>query len=246
MTILVGDPISAALLLGRIRWQCKALHQVTFATHKIAFRSEDEQVLREVLVEREYAFLDRTLWNSSAPRVLDVGAHIGTFALWLLSIIPSARILSVEADPTTVKVAERNALSLRSKGFDWTVLHAAAGDRDGEILQLSTEGLSMSHRIDPAGTLEVGSVSLDSLLDYLAPNGGAVDLVKVDIEGSEEAFLCSSPDALARVSELVIELQPYLCNTRRVENVLKAHFSSIVAIVGRTSSKPLLYCRRTS
>ncbi|MCK5244957.1 MAG: hypothetical protein KAJ90_06775, partial [Desulfobacterales bacterium] len=64
------------------------------------------------------------------------------------------------------------------------------------------------------------------------------------IEGSEEAFLCTSPDALKRVGSLVIELHPQLCDTDCVQLLLEEYFDHIEDIGGRKSTKPLLYCRR--
>lgn len=102
----------------------------------------------------------------------------------------------------------------------------------------------MSHRIDAAGSIEVPSLALTGLLNRLAPNGGRIDLMKIDIEGSEEAFLCADPAALDRVDALVVELHPTLCDTARVEALLRERFSTIRVIEARKSSKPLLYCRR--
>ena len=83
---------------------------------------------------------------------------------------------------------------------------------------------------------------MNSLLDGLVGASGAVDLMKVDIEGSEEAFLCANPDLLRRVHHLVVELHPYLCDTGRVEEVLRDIYGTVEKMQGRSSSKPLLMC----
>jgi FkbM family methyltransferase len=233
------------VLLLRIRVFPKAIHEIRIRNRPVLFRPSDEEAIREVFVDEEYAFLREALCANEMPKILDVGAHIGTFAIWCLGEQPTACILSIEADPETFEVVCRNAKTFQKAGFQWSVLHGAAGARDGEILRLSISGPSMSHRISSDGGISVQSISLKALLDRIAPDGGAVDLLKVDIEGSEEAFLCEMPGALVRVNALVIELHSNLCDTQRVKSVLLAHFDHITAINSLQSKKPLLYCVRT-
>ncbi|MYB77336.1 MAG: hypothetical protein F4X83_09620, partial [Chloroflexi bacterium] len=103
---------------------------------------------------------------------------------------------------------------------------------------------SMSSRVDDGGALLAKSVSLPSLVNRCAPAGEDIDLAKIDIEGSEEAFLCSHPEALRRIRTLIVELHPDLCDAERVKAVLEDAYISVIEIAGRTSAKPLLYCRR--
>lgn len=246
MTSLSGNPLTALRLVLGIRKDIFAPQVIPVASGKIVFRGVDEQALKEVLIDLEYAFLEDALRDVTSPHVLDVGAHIGTFAIWLLGVNPRARIVSVEADPETYKLIERNAMSSRDLGLSWNTIHAAASMRDGDIVFLSDSGPSMSHRIEANGTVAVQTTSLTTLLDQTASQGRKIDLMKVDIEGSEEDFLCAMPEILAHVQALVIELHPSLCNTERVCSHLVRYFDEIIEVGGRTSSKPLLYCRRSS
>lgn len=243
ITPLAGSRLRALKLLVAIRLQEAGIHRANFAGRLVNFRTQDLQALREVLADLEYGFLARSLGEDSTPLVLDIGGHIGTLPIWLLSICPGARILSIEADPETFEILSRNAAAAVESGARWTVLHGAAGASQGEILYLSNTGPSMGHRIDAKGSVPVSSLTLPHLLDHLA-QGRDVDLLKVDIEGSEEKFLCAAPDALKRVKNLVIELHPSLCDTQRVEALLKQNFDDIRPVGGRMSSKPLLFCTR--
>ena len=246
MTPLAGGRAIAVSTLMRIRRDRDAIQSVSYDGTPVRFRGSDEQALCEVLVDREYAFLTNLLSATPVPTILDIGAHIGTFAIWVFSVNPKARVLSVEADPRTYWVTELNVAAFTEGGTDWQVIHGAAAGEDGGVLHLSDVGPSMSHHIDPHGTVEVHGKSLTRLLDRIAPDGASVDLVKIDIEGSEEAFLCAAPDALKRVKSLVIELHPQLCNTNRVQLLLEEHFGRIKDMGGRKSAKPLLYCWRNA
>lgn len=246
MTPLAGGVLPAVVLLFRIRRDQSVIQSVSCGGIAVRFRGYDEQALYEVLVEEEYNFLTDFLNSTPAPLVLDVGAHIGTFAMWVFGTNANAQMLSVEADPATYRVIDLNCTAFVKEGADWQVIHGAAASEDGSVLLLSDTGPSMSHHVGSDGTVEVHGISLTTLLDKLAPNGASVDLVKIDIEGSEEAFLCTAPDALKRVDSLVIELHPHLCDTDRVQLLLEEYFDHIEDIGGRQSTKPLLYCRRNA
>lgn len=244
MAPFTGGFFLAVALLFRIRRDQSVIQSVSYGGIVVKFRGYDEQALYEVLVDEEYNFLSDFLGSTSVPLVLDVGAHIGTFAIWVFGSNEKAQVLSVEADPETYRVTELNCTAFVKEGADWRVIHGAAGSEDDSMLVLSDVGPSMSHHVGSDGTVEVRGISLTTLLDKLAPNGASVDLVKIDIEGSEEAFLCAAPDALKRVDSLVIELHPHLCDTNRVQLLIEECFGHIKDIGGRKSAKPLLYCRR--
>ena len=243
---IAGGTVKAAAILFQTRRDPDAVHTLPYSDSHIYFRGIDLQALIEVLVNTEYAFLKDVTLSRPTPVILDIGAHIGTFAIWALGVNHGARILSVEADPETYGVLTRNADVVVESGKDWTVINRAAGRIDDEVLTFSNAGPSMSHRVDPDGTLTVSSISLGTLIDRIAGQGGQVDLVKVDIEGAEEAFLAESADALTKVEVAVVELHPGHCDTERVISVLRSQFDRIEEISGRLSSKPLLYCRKTA
>ena len=245
ITPLSGSPMSSLRIRLAVFRNQNAIQTVSYLGKPVKFKGSDEQALYEVLVDNEYSFLINFLTVTPSPTIIDVGAHIGTFGIWVLGVNVNAKMLSVEADPLTCQLAKVNAKNCAPQGANsWQVIHAAAGDNDNSVLFLSDNGPSMSHRIDSSGTIQVQSVSLSALLEKMSPGGGCVDLVKIDIEGSEEAFLCADPDALQRVNSLVVELHPTLCDTHSVQNLLEECFDHVVNVDGRQSLKPLLYCQR--
>jgi len=245
ITPLSGSVLSSLRIRLFLLWNRDAIQTVPYLGKPVKFRGSDEQALYEVLVDDEYRFLTKILTLAPSPTIIDVGAHIGTFGIWSLGVNVNVQILSVEADPLTCQIAKNNAKNCTPQGANnWQVIHAAAGANDSDVLFLSDNGPSMSHRIDSSGTIPVQSISLKALLDKMSPGGECVDLVKIDIEGSEEAFLCADPDALQRISSLVVEIHPTLCDTHRVQNLLAECFDRVVSIDGRHSLKPLLYCQR--
>ncbi len=208
----------------------------------VVFRGVDAMAIKEVLVDREYGVVLPRLADTDAPLVLDVGAHIGLFSLWLLKEHPRARVRSVEPDPQTYDILGRNVAAARRGGAQWDAVNLAAWDEDRAELRFSGAGPSMSHRVNHAGDTIVRGVTLKTLLDGLGDSGAAIDLMKIDIEGSEEAFLCKDPELLRRVRTIMVELHPKLCNAQRVLDILRDTYRNVAEVQNRTSSKPLLLC----
>lgn len=208
----------------------------------IVFRGLDTMAIKEVLIDMEYAKVVSRLAAIDAPVVLDIGAHIGLFSLSVLKESPRARVLSVEADPQTYGILIRNVDALRAQGADWEAINAAAWGEDGKQLYFEGSGPSMSHRVSDIGKVVVTTITFNSLMDRLLEKRDAIDMLKIDIEGSEESFLCASPELLRHVRCVVIELHPRLCNADRVRNVLSHAYGTVAEVHDRTSSKPLLIC----
>jgi FkbM family methyltransferase len=242
---LSGGYFNAIKLIIQIRRNKLTIHCVSFCGKKVFFKPEDELALKEVLVDKEYDFLSEYINDIDKPLVLDIGAHIGTFGIWLLSKNQTAQILSVEANPYTLETLLSNMGEYPEAQTNWTIIHAAGHNEDGAIISLSNCGPSMGHKIIEGGDIDVAGITLESLIQQLGGTDSVIDLVKIDIEGSEERFICERPDVLTRIRVLVIELHSDLCDTNKVMSCLKTHFDTIEFIDGRNSLKPLLWCKRS-
>ena len=243
MLRLTGNPWQAFQTIRKIKQNSNSIQVITSGSLPIKFRGIDELALYEVLLLQEYDFLKDYLTSCNRPKILDIGAHIGTFAIWSFSVNSQAQVLSIEADPQTCCVARQNMQQLSNQGFNWAVLEKAAGSSDNESLSFSNAGPSMSHRLNLNGDVTVRSISLRSLLDTLDPEHQGIDLMKIDIEGGEENFICGASDALDQVKSVVIELHPQLCNIENVLDILHQKFSKVTSVNSRLSSKPLMFCR---
>lgn len=214
----------------------------TYKNHNFFARNIDYSAIREIFFEEEYAFLLPFLKNNNASVVIDVGAHIGLFSLWVLENSPKSKIVSVEASPDTYNILKKtNSTSVKRHGYDWKTIHRAAWKND-DILAFAGTGDAMSHRVNNNGNAQVRGIPLQELLDMTAES--KIDLMKVDIEGAEEAFLCENPHLLQYVDTLVIELHAKYCNAERVRDLLDNQYSKILSLSNRASSKALLYCTR--
>ena len=204
---------------------------------RFAARPADWNAVREVLIDGEYDVVERVL-DRERPNVADIGANIGMFALRVLAARPGATVHSYEPDPATHALLEENVR--RNPDASWHSFRAAAHRFTGTI-RFASAATSTAGKVSASGT-EVPSVSLHDVLERFG--GERVDLMKVDIEGSEEALLTADPALLARVDTLLVELHPDLNDTDAVVSVLREAFPHLARIPDRTSSKPLLVASR--
>jgi FkbM family methyltransferase len=129
-------------------------------------------------------------------RVLDLGAHIGTFAL--ATAANGYEVLAVEASPTNASVLQ--ASIERNHFTNMRLVNAAVSDKAGS-LEFCSYG-PYGHVATPLTDFPRITVPALPIDDLLAEHGwDKVDFIKMDIEGSEVAgleglrSLLSRPDA---------------------------------------------------
>ena len=142
---------------------------------------------------------------------LDVGANIGYFSLLAAIHQPSAKIISFEPVTTVFKLFEEN-ISLNNVS-NITTINAAVGEKDDEReIYISTEdntGMSSLQKPENySGKKErVKVIEIDSW--FRSSGLSKIDLVKIDIEGSELSALKGMNDALLNFKPLIIvEINP--------------------------------------
>jgi FkbM family methyltransferase len=157
---------------------------------------------------------------STADVVLDIGAHIGIFALIAAHARPGIRVVAFEPMPRAFAALEGNAR--RNPGCDITCVQAAVGDLTGQVrlytdpsreydmmatvvrsdLPVASSGHDASGDVRE---LLVDQVRLDRWLE--STDIERVDLIKIDVEGAEGAVLRGMGDVLERDRpDLIVEV----------------------------------------
>jgi FkbM family methyltransferase len=170
-------------------------------------RTPENWPLHEVFRAGEYEpppIVNDRLRVTAAPRVVDVGANVGFFGVFVFGRFPSARVVGFEPDPRNLGVLRdcvaRNALSDR-----WEVIGAGAASAAGTLSFVGDAG-SMS-RVAGDGEQPTEVVPAVDVFPYLL----GADLVKIDIEGSEWPLLEDARLAASRIGALVIEYHSLGC-----------------------------------
>ena len=157
--------------------------------------------------------------------------------------VAHAHVHSLEPGAATFAVLQANARA--NPAFAWRA-HRLAVWRVAGPVAFGAMDASTSSRIDelaPGGRVEmVDAVTLGGFAAQHAP--GPIFLVKLDVEGAEEAVLASSEAVLDRVEHLLLEIHPPRADEARVMAILSAHFPHIVRLPGRRSAKPLVLASR--
>lgn len=173
---------------------------------------------------------------ASIKTILDLGANIGLTAAHAAVLHPEATILAVELDRDNADLAAQN---VEAFGARCEVLHGAVWSASGTIRYDAIPGNDYGLRWSVDGQLSTRAFTLDELLDRLAPHGGCVDYVKMDVEGAEEQVLESSTSWAPRVRAIKVEVhEPYSverCARRLAEvgyetSVDEGHHACVVGI----------------
>lgn len=156
-----------------------------WGTIRVTDRSE-LQVAHEIFVARVYESSDLP---PEATRIIDLGAHIGLAALYFNGLYPDAEIIAYEADPVAAARAQLNIGHLAQVD----VRVCAVSDRDG-IVTMHRPGDSWATSEHEKGPeFKTPSVALSTLLaDF-----NQVDILKMDIEGSEHSAVADCPNLTA-------------------------------------------------
>lgn len=219
-----------------------------FGAHKFQARKEDWPAVREVLVHDEYRHIERLFKPNDRPKVLDIGANIGCFALRVFDHCSEAHVCSVEAAGDTYKLLEANNQTNDTK--NWKVMNFGVWGTE-QPLTLMRRGTSMGHRVmanENEGaqheTEQVDGITLVALLNKLG--WSSVDLIKIDIEGGEESVIPASIEALKKCRFLIIEIHTDRIDASPVIRTLNNTFKFRWKINDRRSSKPVYFLTNES
>lgn len=149
-------------------------------------------------IRREY---DRHLPGSFIPEtILDAGGYIGDLTAWWASRWPNAQVCTIEPDVRNLEFALKNLAPFSPRV---RVVSGALWNKSGSLhISGSETSSSVAHLGDDAGSVVAYTVP-----DIMRLCGWSnIDLLKLDIEGSEYSVLDDSSESwLCMVKRIVIE-----------------------------------------
>lgn len=153
--------------------------------------------------------------------ILDLGANVGVSALYFRLLYPDARIHSFEPDPANVEQLRHNARYLG----DVTIHEYAVSGENGEISfyidpHRGSSSSTQKHR-DRQQEIIVETKTLESLFEELALD--KVDILKFDIEGSEEAVFTNFRK-FDKIRFLFGEIHGDLCDADATISIIKENY----------------------
>jgi FkbM family methyltransferase len=137
--------------------------------------------------------------------VVDVGANIGVFSLWAAKFIGmTGRLVAIEPNPVSYPHLQR---SLRSLRIPVDSLSVACGEGETNAVLHFESGFTVSSSLDPFAQADqsanVRVRRLDTILQELGIDH--VDMLKIDVEGAEEAVLRGADRILSATDLIAVE-----------------------------------------
>ena len=145
------------------------------------------------------------LFDGNAGLILDAGANIGMTSRILSAQFPDALILAIEADSSNAEIFRKNCADLISQGKVELRESVFYPERVPNMCFVKSEDKWKSHVVilDEPTTEELSVITWEEVM----AGYGRPDIIKMDIEGSEVAFLKSSEVASQLVGiTLLVEL----------------------------------------
>ncbi len=165
--------------------------------HPILLRpgTGDARTVIDNVIREEYG----RFASIEAPKwMIDAGAYIGDTAAYFLSKYPGLKVIALEPNHESHEMARRN---LEPYGERAILLKKGLYSND-EIQRFGGEETGAS--IATSG-VEIECTSISSLFDRFSISH--LDILKMDIEGAEEAVFSSKPEVwLGRIGLLMIEI----------------------------------------
>jgi FkbM family methyltransferase len=132
--------------------------------------------------------------------MIDIGANIGAYSI--LSYNNFEEILAVEPGQEALHILQQNIILNNANNI--TVISKAVSDKIGSVkLYRTPELVNYSIKNESGSYIEVQTISLSQLLHPF----NSVDLVKIDVEGSELEVIYSGLELITRVKSLIIEVR---------------------------------------
>lgn len=168
-----------------------------------------------------------------APTVIDVGANVGYFSLFMFHLYPKAKVYSFEPMPFNYKVLKDYHDSYSA--FHWETFPQAISNNNQPItlhassLDSYTTMASIFEQPTSNKTIQIECSTIPQLLD--SHNLKAIDILKLDCEGAEYSILYSLPEEILKNTKvLMIEThkgtQPAE-NTMAMKSYLEKHGFSL-------------------
>jgi FkbM family methyltransferase len=174
--------------------------------------------------------------------IVDLGANIGMSSLYFSQQFPTAMIYAVEPDPFNFDMLTAN-LSEEILQSRLVPVKAAIYSADG-IVNLKQNGKAYNTGIAEEDTgIAVRAVKLDTLIKEMMIN--QIDLLKIDIEGSE-AYLFNAPAAwLDIIKIIVMECHSPAIRIKSIALLREKGFE-ILPSVEKTGSAELVWAVRSN
>jgi FkbM family methyltransferase len=190
-------------------------------------------LIEEIFIYQEYQFK----CNNDSPSVIDCGSNIGFSILYFKKCYPLARIIAFEPDVDACAVLKKNLAVNKIQNV--TVYNVALSDVSGQakLFKDTTPSASLTTSLYQSGNrTNFKSVSMQTLSGFFHQK---VDLIKMDVEGSEVKILeeIIASKKIGLVNEMIIEYHPHIAGLPAESFVAKLHDQNFLCSLTKTNAR---------
>lgn len=232
---------------------------------QLHLRTQDMPMLFEIFKREDYRLpIEKSLTETAV--VVDLGANIGLASVFFQqNYYPNARFIAVEPSPKNLVVLQKNLMSAIPKaeiapvvisdktgmvriddgevGFNVHIIKEKnekslgnAQNTEGSLLEFKIQNSKLKGDKDDVGT-EVLALPMSKIMEDL--HISHIDLLKMDIEGTEKAVLRDAAAWLPKVRALIVELHGDYSETDLRRDIEPFGFH-----VSKTTAKHLYFAKR--
>ena len=162
-------------------------------------------VLREVFIQETYRDV-LPLLSKRPLRIVDVGANLGSFTIWLHRRHGVAEAHCFEPEPTSFRLCRYN-LAANDCPFAEVAPKAVGGQRRQLMMRVNTSRPGGNSIYASVGAGEdVREVEVVAFGEWLNTVPSSFDLLKLDCEGAEWEIATTLPEQAARFPVVVAEI----------------------------------------
>lgn len=202
-------------------------------TFRMGVATEWERTRAESLRRKEPDMV-RWILDTFRPgdTLYDIGANVGLFAIFAAVANPDGTVVAAEPMAGSFHRLCENAALNGLQNFRPFCVAVSSSNGLGTLNLTSLESASSMHSLDDTGAFEepivlragIGTVTVDTLASVAGPP----TLIKVDVDGAEDAVLAGATSVLAdpRLRSLIVEFNWHEGDAvqRRDEPLLRAGF----------------------
>jgi FkbM family methyltransferase len=191
------------------------------------FPHSDLHVLEQIILKEEYGFAIRWIKDKGLDqqplRIVDAGANVGYTSIYFLTAFPQASVVAIEPDPSTFSVLEYN-LSCSTSVNRPRALHAALLSQSGIPVMIDRQAgdkKDWSFSVKPTNSPDgIPSICIQDLLQQTG--WPQIDILKIDIEGSEADLFSAQADLayLSSVRMVLVEIHDDMADRRLIHQQL--------------------------
>ncbi|MBT2562809.1 FkbM family methyltransferase [Pedobacter sp. ISL-68] len=160
--------------------------------------TSDIGVFQEIFIDQNYQAL---LALKDHNIVVDAGANIGLFALYILKEHPNAQLFCIEPEDSNYEMLKKN-----TAGYPHiTILKRGLWNCETYLKFIDLKASKWAFQLTEStnNNYDIHGISIADI--YRDFNLGHIDILKIDIEGSEKELFEKSTSWLSKVKNLIIE-----------------------------------------